>query len=88
LALISWAIGGFKDMSTSRMAKAVIELTNGSILTGDVTVGPSGRLESVLYQPVEFLEFHPEDGSNTKFIAKSQIVTVEAVKFVREQAAA
>ena len=74
-------------MSTSRLAKAVIELTNGTVLTGEVTVGPSGRLESVLYQPVEFIEFHPEDGSNVKFIAKSQIVTVEAVKFVREQAA-
>jgi hypothetical protein len=74
-------------MSNSRLAKAVIELTNGSILTGEVTVGPSGRLESVLYQPVEFIEFHSEDGLSTKFISKTQIVTVEAVKFVREQAA-
>lgn len=74
-------------MSTSRLAKAVIELTNGTILTGEVTVGPSGRLESVLYQPVEFIEFHSEDRLSTKFISKTQIVTVEAVKFVREQAA-
>jgi hypothetical protein len=75
-------------MSTSRLAAAIIELTNGKFLTGNVTVGPSGRLESVLYQPVEFIEFHPEDGSNMKFISKTQILTVEAVKFVREQAAA
>jgi hypothetical protein len=74
-------------MSISRLAKAVIELTNGSIITGDVVVGPSGRLESVLYQPVEFIEFHSEDGTSTKFISKTQIVSVEAVKFVREQAA-
>jgi hypothetical protein len=74
-------------MSITRMAKAIIELTNGTILTGEVVVGPSGRLESVLYQPVEFIEFRSEDGSSQKFIAKSQIVTVEAVKFVREQAA-
>lgn len=75
-------------MSTSRLADAIIEMTNGTVLTGSVTVGPSGRLESVLYQPVDFIEFHPADGSNIKFVAKSQIIMVEAIKSVREQAAA
>jgi hypothetical protein len=66
-------------MSVTRKAKVSIELTNGSTLIGNMIVGPSGRVESVLYQPVDFIEFHSEDGA-IKFISKTQIVSVESLK--------
>lgn len=74
-------------MSTAtRNTKAIIELVNGTVLTGEMVCGASGRLESVLYQDVQFIEFRLDSG-DTKFINKAQVATVEAVKFVREQAA-
>ena len=75
-------------MSTqTRRTKAIIELVNGTRLSGEMICGASGRLESVLYQEVQFIEFVLDSGE-TKFINKLQVATVEAVKFVREQAAA
>jgi hypothetical protein len=72
--------------ANARRTKSIIVLVNGTILKGDVICGPSGRLESVIYDPNEFIEFDPEDGA-IKFIAKRQILSVEAEKFVRQQAA-
>jgi hypothetical protein len=71
-------------MSTqTRNTKAVIELVNGTRLEGDMICGASGRLESVLYQDVSFIEFHMPDG-RIMFINKLQVAMVEPVKFVRE----
>lgn len=71
-------------MSTqTRNTKAVIELVNGTRLEGDMICGASGRLESVLYQDVSFIEFHMPDG-RIMFINKLQVALVEPVKFVRE----
>jgi hypothetical protein len=70
----------------ARRTKAIIVLVNGTTLRGDVICGASGRLESVIYDPNAFIEFDPEDGA-IKFIAKQQILSVEAEKFVRQQAA-
>lgn len=71
----------------TKRAKVTIVMVDGSVHKGELTVGTSGRLESVLLVEAPFLEFHP-DGGNTRFIAKAQIVSVEAEKFVREQQAA
>ncbi|MGB8818523.1 MAG: hypothetical protein WCC66_11440 [Rhizobiaceae bacterium] len=71
----------------TRNTKAVIELVNGTKLNGEVVCGASGRLESVLYSEVQFIEFHLDNGEH-KFINKLQVAIVEPVKFVREQAAA
>jgi hypothetical protein len=70
-------------MSIIRKARVIIELTNGSTLKGDMIVGPSGRVESVLYQPIDFIEFNCDEGLTTKFISKQQIVSVEEVKVDR-----
>jgi hypothetical protein len=75
-------------MSTAtRNTKAVVTLVSGERLEGEMVCGASGRLESVLYQDVQFIEFHPNDG-RTLFINRSQVALVEPVRFVREQAAA
>lgn len=73
--------------ANSRRTKSTIVLINGTVLKGDVICGASGRLESVLFDPNEFIEFDPEDGA-MKFISKRQILSVEAEKFVRQQAQA
>ena len=73
--------------ANSRRTKSTIILVNGTTLRGDVICGASGRLESVLFDPNEFIEFDPEDGM-IKFISKRQILSVEADKFVRQQAQA
>lgn len=75
-------------MSTAtRNTKAIVTLVTGERLEGEMVCGASGRLESVLYQDVPFIEFHPADG-RTLYINKSQVAMCEPVKFVREQAAA
>ncbi len=71
----------------TKRAKVTIVMVDGSVHKGELIVGTSGRLESVLLVDAPFLEFHPYEGM-PKFIAKAQIVTVEAEKFVREQQAA
>ena len=70
----------------ARRTKSTIVMVDGSVLKGEVICGASGRLESVLFDPTAFLEFYPYEGL-PKFIAKRQIVSVEAEKFVRELAA-
>ena len=74
-------------MSSHRNTKCVIQLISGERMAGEMVCGASGRLESVLLQPIPFIEFHPE-GGDTVFINKDQVLLVEPVKFVREQAAA
>jgi hypothetical protein len=75
-------------MSTqTRNTKCIIQLVTGERLAGEMVCGASGRLESVLYQDVTFIEFLPETGGSM-FINKVQVALVEPVKFVREQAAA
>lgn len=74
-------------MSSHRNTKCIIKLISGERMEGEMVCGPSGRLESVLLQPIPFVEFHGPDGA-VLFINKDQISIVEPVKFVREQAAA
>ena len=74
-------------MSSHRNTKCIIKLISGERLEGEMVCGASGRLESVLLQPIPFIEFHPDAGGSM-FINKDQISIVEPVKFVREQAAA
>jgi hypothetical protein len=71
----------------TKRAKVTIVMVDGSVHKGELIVGTSGRLESVLLVDAPFLEFHPYEGM-PRFIAKAHIVTVEAEKFVREQQAA
>ena len=74
-------------MSSHRNTKCIVQLINGERMEGEMVCGASGRLESVLLQPIPFVEFHPETGG-TLFINRDQIAIVEPIKFVREQAAA
>jgi hypothetical protein len=72
--------------ANARRTRSIIVLINGTTLTGDVICGPSGRLESVVFDPNIFIEFQP-DGRNMQFLAKSQILSVEADRTARREAA-
>jgi len=72
--------------ANARRTKSIVTFANGVSMRGDVICGPSGRLESVVYDPCEFFEFHPDEGM-PKFIAKRHVLSVEAERVARQQAA-